>query len=341
VYRRPLEGEFGRGIREGTELALRRFLDRDAGDGGAVYRALGRGEHRAGRTLDALQAAYRVGARVAWTRISAAAAAAGADAAVQRELAQAMFAYIEEIAAESVEGYAEAQLEQAGELERARVMLAELIVAAPLPDAAALTQAALAAQWRLPARIAALAVEEPVAAPVRRRLGSDVLEMARGRLACLLVPDPVAIDERARAAAERVGAAVSVGPAVELADAHGSWRLAQLGFELTRSSRVVVAHERPADLALLAAREVLTPHAAGVLAPLEHETPASRRRLQETLRLWLAHNGAQGAVARELGVHPQTVRYRMGRLRELFGARLEQPATRFELELVLRARALE
>ena len=80
-YARPLEGSFGRGIRTGVEEALRQFvaLIRDPeggrGFGREVYVELGRGESRQGRTLDSLQAAYRVGARVAWRRISAAARA--------------------------------------------------------------------------------------------------------------------------------------------------------------------------------------------------------------------------------------------------------------------------
>ncbi|HEX5980736.1 MAG TPA: helix-turn-helix domain-containing protein [Thermoleophilaceae bacterium] len=45
-------------------------------------------------------------------------------------------------------------------------------------------------------------------------------------------------------------------------------------------------------------------------------------------------------VARALHVHPQTVRYRLARLRELFGERLDAPDGRFELELALRARQL-
>jgi DNA-binding PucR family transcriptional regulator len=36
-------------------------------------------------------------------------------------------------------------------------------------------------------------------------------------------------------------------------------------------------------------------------------------------------------------VHPQTVRYRMRQLRDLFGERLEDPDSRFELALALRA----
>src|SRR6202012_1279585 len=71
-YARPLEGRFGRGIRRGVEEALAQFValirDPDAGrdSGREVYLALGRGEQRAGRTLDSLQAAYRIGARISW-----------------------------------------------------------------------------------------------------------------------------------------------------------------------------------------------------------------------------------------------------------------------------------
>jgi DNA-binding PucR family transcriptional regulator len=36
-------------------------------------------------------------------------------------------------------------------------------------------------------------------------------------------------------------------------------------------------------------------------------------------------------------VHPQTVRYRVRQLRELFGEALEEPDGRFELALALRA----
>jgi DNA-binding PucR family transcriptional regulator len=38
-------------------------------------------------------------------------------------------------------------------------------------------------------------------------------------------------------------------------------------------------------------------------------------------------------------VHPQTVRYRVAQLRELFGDALDTPDGRFELELALRAAA--
>src|SRR5947209_2012823 len=102
-YARPLEGAFGRGVRTGVGEALRQFTalirDPDAGrdPGRDVYVALGRGEFRQGRTLDSLQSAYRVGARVAWRRAAAAGREAGVDAEVLSRLAEAIFAYIDEL----------------------------------------------------------------------------------------------------------------------------------------------------------------------------------------------------------------------------------------------------
>src|SRR5918996_2087547 len=106
-YARPLEGSFGRGVRTGVTEALGQFVDLIRSPSGArpgreVYVALGRGELRQGRTLDSLQSAYRVGARVAWRRVSAAARDAGVDPEVLSLLAEAIFAYIDELSADSV-----------------------------------------------------------------------------------------------------------------------------------------------------------------------------------------------------------------------------------------------
>ena len=74
-YARPLEGTFGRGVRTGVSEALRpvrradpRARRRRAGPGARSTSRSARGELRQGRTLDSLQSAYRVGARVAWRR---------------------------------------------------------------------------------------------------------------------------------------------------------------------------------------------------------------------------------------------------------------------------------
>jgi DNA-binding PucR family transcriptional regulator len=64
-------------------------------------------------------------------------------------------------------------------------------------------------------------------------------------------------------------------------------------------------------------------------------TPAARERLEETLRLWLLHRGRREPVAEALFVHPQTVRYRVGQLRELFGDTLDDPGVVADLVVAL------
>ncbi|HVS99132.1 MAG TPA: hypothetical protein VHE08_01310, partial [Solirubrobacterales bacterium] len=152
-YARPLEGRFGRGIRRGVGEALAQFValirdpDSGRGSGREVYLALGRGEQRAGRTLDSLQAAYRVGARVAWRRLAAACRRADVGAEPLALLAEAVFAYIDELAADSVEGYAQAQAEVEDIRRRRRRELAALLLDDPPAEAADLVAAAHAASW--------------------------------------------------------------------------------------------------------------------------------------------------------------------------------------------------
>src|SRR5262249_25128829 len=97
AYARPLAGAFGRGLVVGVEEALSQFLDGIERGGemprSRVYVDLGRVEMRAGRTLDALLSAYRVGARVAWRRFAATGAAAGLEPATLYGLAESIFAY--------------------------------------------------------------------------------------------------------------------------------------------------------------------------------------------------------------------------------------------------------
>ena len=78
--------------------------------------------------------------------------------------------------------------------------------------------------------------------------------------------------------------------------------------------------------------------ATHALAPLADLRPATAERLTETLREWLLHQGRREEVATALQVHPQTVRYRMTQLRDLFGDRLTEPRTALELVVALALR---
>jgi hypothetical protein len=99
---------------------------------------------------------------------------------------------------------------------------------------------------------------------------------------------------------------------------------------------LIVADDHLAELLIAADAEVAADLAASRLAPLADLPDGPRARLRETLAGWLDRPGQVQAVAAALDVHPQTVRYRLRQLRDLFGERLEDPDARFELALALR-----
>ncbi|HTR75181.1 MAG TPA: helix-turn-helix domain-containing protein [Solirubrobacterales bacterium] len=346
-YARPLEGRFGRGIRRGVGEALAQFValirDPDAGRGAGreVYMALGRGEQRAGRTLDSLQAAYRIGARVAWRRFADACRRADLGAEPLALLAEAVFAYIDELAADSVEGYAQAQAEVEDVRRRRRRELAALLLADFPAEPADLAAAARAASWEVPAKLAALACPEEALGRVTRRLPAEALVTVVEGEGCVLLPDPEGpgrAEALARAAAE---VRLTLGPSVAPAAAGESWALASaLSRATIDGDSLLRVDDNLAALLLLESRELAGRIAARRLAPLEELTPKAQGRMRETALAHLRHDGNAVAMAAEMHVHPQTARYRISRLRELLGEQLDDPDARFELQLALRSEAL-
>jgi hypothetical protein len=346
-YARPLEGRFGRGLRSGVGEALRQFValirDPDAGRGPGreVYVELGRGEQRQGRTLDSLLAAYRIGARVAWRRIADAGRRADLDAEALTLLAEAIFAYIDELSADSVEGYAESQAEVEDLRARRRYELAMLLLRDPPVERPDLVAAARAAGWPLPARVAAAACEERDLGPLRRRLPPDSLVVAVEGSGCVLLPDPEG-PGRVEALERAVGdARLAIGPAVDPEEAATSWRLALALLRAAAAGALpgsgpLRAEEHLADLLLYEGRPLVARIAARRLAPLQDLSEKARTRMLETALAHVRHHGNAVAMAAELQIHPQTARYRIARLRELLGDQLDDPNARFELELALR-----
>jgi len=133
------------------------------------------------------------------------------------------------------------------------------------------------------------------------------------------------------------GRAAVVGPTRPWMAAALSYRRALRGLELLDPS-----HNDPVDtddhliaLVLGADREALDDLRAQALAPLTGLREGTAERLAETLRSWLLHQGRREDVAADLVVHPQTVRYRMTQLRELYGEALQDPETVLALTLAL------
>jgi hypothetical protein len=346
-YARPLEGAFGRDVRLGVSEALAQFValvrdpDADREPSRGVYRALGRGELRAGRTLDALQSAYRVGARVAWRRLGNAAGRAGLEAEVLSSLAESVFAYIDELSAVSVEGYAQAQSERVGERQRRSRELVALLLREPRAGEAEIAAAAAAAGWRPPATAAAVACAQDDLTRVAGRMPADALVAPVESFGCAVIADPEGPGRRREIERAVRGLPSALGPTGDLASLPLSWHLASLGLRALESGTVrpaspLVADERLLDLLPLEARSVVERIAVRRLAPLSGLTAKARARMSETALAFVRHRGNAPAMAAAMGVHPQTARYRLARLRELYGGALDDPDARLELELALR-----
>jgi hypothetical protein len=345
AYARPLEGEFGIGLRAGVQEALRHFLAEIEAGGPVerpdVYRGLGQGEMRAGRSLDALLSAYRAGARVAWRRFVALGSAAGLAPETLYLLAEAIFAYIDVLSAESAEGHASEQSAAASEVELHRRRLVRMLVRDPPAEPAAIQAAAVEAGWDLPRTLTVL-VASGHRGPFALHLPPDAIVETIGDLSVAIVPDPEApgrLSELKRTIVEG-GLVGAMGTTVQ-------WPQATLSFVRARAAlalagelpSLIVARDHIGELMLRTDSVLAEELAEQQLAPLARLSPGSRARMLETLRSWLAEQGRIGPMSERLGVHPQTARYRLGRLRDLFGASLDDPDERFWLDLALRVRS--
>lgn len=351
-YQGRRSDRFWDAIQLGCEQSLREFLlllGQERGPSAqtrATVRGLGRNEHEAGRALDALQMAYRIGARHSWRTYARAIADHDLTTEQVTAFAESIFAFVDELAAESVAGYAEAQAAAASEHERRRGVLLEALTG-PVQDPALVRRSAVAASWPLPERVRALSCGGGELRTLSRALGPEALVAAgNGDELVVLWPDPdgPGRHDRLLRIIATLDVPVALGPAVPIALAGSTLRGARETLRLGTAGALGAGPWRWSDhlvaIGLSQAEEPLTALAERLLAPLADESDGSRKRLLETLEAVLDAGGNHGAAAHSLGVHVQTIRYRLGRLRELLGTTLDDPARRFELHVALRSRRL-
>ena len=345
-YTDAFSGAMGETIRDAVQVALGGFLSLASGKGGADARTptapavegayqLGRGEARSGRTTDALLAAYRIGARVAWQQMSGRAVKVGLDAHELAAFAGLVFAYIDELSAASVSGHTE-ELATSGRVRERRLeRLAHHLLSGSPEDA--VVASAERADWPPPSTLTAVLLDEAQVRPVLAVLPGATLVAAEapglddGVL--LLVPD---MHGRRRAALLRAVAdrGATAGPARPWQQVRASYdravRARGLGLPTDTEAHL-------ADLVLTADPDALADLRARALAPLDGMRPGTAEKLAATLREWLLRQGRREEVAAALFVHPQTVRYRMGQLREAYGDGLDDPDTVRTLVIALGA----
>ena len=346
-YTGALGGTAGDTIERAVQMAIAGFL-KLAGGGSDVdpstplgptregAYALGRGEARSGRSMDSLLAAYRVGARVSWRELAQAAAEAGVPATTMAKFAELLFAYIDELSAASVAGHTD-ELTTSGRVrDRYRERLGQQLLARAGADV--LTAAAGRAEWAPPTSLTAVLLPAAEARRALAQLGDSTLAVGEDLqgidvdldhpLTLLLVPDADGLGRR-HLLRVLAGRHAVVGPPRPWIDARASYDRAARTLALrpaSRSGDVIDSEQHLVDLVLTADPDALADLRAEVLEPLGELPPATQDRLAETLLSWLLHQGRRDDVAADLHVHAQTVRYRMGQVRELYGDRLGDPA---------------
>jgi hypothetical protein len=348
-YARPTDDTYMHVVHQGVEHALQGFLERMAKPDTdwepvkATYQRIGRGEADEGRSLDAFQSALRLGARVTWRRINALVDADMLPRHVLAAFGEALFLHLDEMAAATTAGYTEARLHAAGELQQRRTRLVDLLIADPPASAAAISDLAHTAQWPVPRALAVVAIDhEAWTGATRPIVPPEFLARFDVRPAVLVVPDPDG-PGRARAVAGALhGLRAVMGPSVPLQEGARSLRWAAEALELARrgvlpDTEMVRCRDHLATLLLFRDEALVEAMADRHLRPLDAVRRPQRERLAETLLSWLecGHNASE--VAARLAVHPQTVRYRMRQLDELFGDRLHDSTAQFEMQLALRA----
>ncbi|WAL69427.1 helix-turn-helix domain-containing protein [Amycolatopsis cynarae] len=350
AYSRPLTGTFGKVFSEGFEEAVRHVID-SIGNPGIVhnewvemFRTRGRLEYLEGRSLDSLQAAARIGARVAWQYVAPVLRRAGASPQVLAHSAEIIFAYVEELSATALEGYSETQALAGGTIERRRKQLLELLLSDAPTAPGALDGMSRGAGWPLPEQAAVVALEGSCGTadfPVEL-LDDDVLVDLESSTPCLLTTRPRG--QLLPLSGRWNGWRAAVSPTVPLADIPAAHRLARRALCLLpppeSDAPILWCADHLAEVWLLGEEFLATELRRRALHPLDSLGDRQRERLGQTLLAWLETRGGAPEIARRLRVHPQTVRARLHQLRELLGGRLDDPDERFGMLLALRAELL-
>lgn len=345
-------------IRRGVDVALERFIALVGTDEPALrpgvretFVDLGAAEAREDRPPETLLAALRTSGRILLRETADALTDAlppgqSLTTTALLDLSDAVTAFVDDLAAATTEGFTLQLRELAGERDRRRRLLAELLVRGSAPERAVLA-AAEGVGWRAVGEVVAVLLPPEQTRQAQFRFRDDAVVLERERDAVLLV-------RHGRTAAREhltrvlAGRGAVVGVRVDWPRVPQSVRLAELAGQLVSGGTVgsagdgmvvgddpVFAEDHLATLAVRGEQAAFALLTERRLAPFAALPDPTRERLLETLRSWLRHWGSRTAVADELRVHPQTVSYRVRQLRDLLGQAIDDADARFELALVL------
>jgi hypothetical protein len=260
------------------------------------------------------------------------------------QLADAVLAYMDELATVSRRGYLDALARSEKSQDEWRRRLLHLLLERPQAPGRVITELADLLGWKIPDEVTLIALDPGVSC-VPVIAGWDALADLGGTHPHMLLPGPVDPAQRYLLTDTLAGHRSAVGLTVPLADAAHSLRWARRALELShrgiiRNGNMTFCEDHLVELWLMSDEVLAEQVARRRLCALAELTPLQRQRLTETFGTWLETRGTAAERAGRLKVHPQTVRYRMRKLERTFGGLLRDPDARFAMELVLRAARL-
>lgn len=334
-------------LREAIGVAVDGFLRLAAGEEDsrhrveAYFRGLGRAEVAAGTGGQRVLAAIQVAGESVWQTIHSMVAREEMSGSLVAELGMAVSRYLGHLSAEVQRGMAE----QRHAMVDVRGRLVSALMQEPNSMQAGLVaELATAAQWPVPDQVVVVmaqlhghASETPPSLPQHALTWVDGDRMAVVTVA-KDVPDVTA-------ALLRLDPRVQVAQSwpVPLLKARNAYRWTRRALGLVRrgdlraENRVVQCVRYRMMLWLAADHALAADIGEELLAPLLTTKPKRRLTLASTLLAWLETDESAPALARRLGVHPNTVRSRLDVLETLYGDALHEPDQRTALLLALKS----
>lgn len=332
-------------IREAVTVAVDGFLRIAAGEEEcrarveAHFRGLGWAEAQAGMGVHRVLAAIQVANDSVWQAIHRMVDREELSGNLVADLGVAMSRYLAHLSGEVQRGMAEQR--RAMSDVRTRLVLA-LMQEPSGSQARDVAELAAAAGWSLPEHVVV------VVGQLYGQVPGQVTGLPPGALSWMdgdrLVV--ITVEEGLRDATEvllRLDPRVQVAQswAVPLLQARHAYRWARRALALARSgdmrieSRVIPCVRYRMTLWLAADQELARDISQELLAPLLGEKPHHRLMLAETMLRSLETAESAPAMAAYFKTHPQTIRNRMRKLRNLFGDQLDDADQRLALMVAL------
>ncbi|RAY11314.1 PucR family transcriptional regulator [Actinomadura craniellae] len=342
-YDRPAGSDYARKMRHTVRSTVSQFAEVITREGAdwepllRLYARIGAYEARKGNSLENLQTALRMSGRIACRRFTRDADRLDWPPTVLIEITEALFAFLDTISNAAAMGYDSARAQLANEKEHYRRRLRDALMDDPPASPDLITNLATAAGWQVPRSVAVVAVLLPAekAPPI---MPPELLPDWEAAVPYLVLPDPDG-PGRDRLLAGLAGLTAAIGPAMPPTRAAASLRWARQALDCAERGALrgglIRCMDHVPTLLAAAGRDLVDSAVARRLAPLLELSDARRTRLVPTMLAYLESGHNAVVAAERLGVHQQTIRYRLRRIEELFGDTFTDPDHQLELQLLL------